>query len=199
MQELTAWENFYVITGSSAAALTGLMFVVITLVAGQERLENAADGVETFSSPTVVHFCAALLVSGILSAPWHSLIGPNIMLALTGLYGVGYAARVIWRISHQSVYSPGFDDWMWFAITPLLSYAALVGAAIVLVPFSRQALFAVAAATLLLIFVGIRNAWDTVTYIAIFDPTLRRDRRANDGGESVPRVDADGEDRNLLR
>mgnify|MGYP001252826337 CR=1 FL=1 len=30
---ITAWSNFYVITGSSAAALTGLMFVVITLVA----------------------------------------------------------------------------------------------------------------------------------------------------------------------
>ena len=30
---LIPWDNFYVIVGSSAAALTGLQFVVITLVA----------------------------------------------------------------------------------------------------------------------------------------------------------------------
>jgi hypothetical protein len=30
---LADWESFYVIVGSSAGALTGLMFVVITLVA----------------------------------------------------------------------------------------------------------------------------------------------------------------------
>ncbi len=30
---LQAWENFYVIVGSSAGALTGLQFVVLTLIA----------------------------------------------------------------------------------------------------------------------------------------------------------------------
>jgi hypothetical protein len=31
---LAAWQNFYVIIGSAAATLTGLLFVVITLVSG---------------------------------------------------------------------------------------------------------------------------------------------------------------------
>jgi hypothetical protein len=199
MHELGVWDNFYVITGSSAAALTGLMFVVITLVAGQERLRaGGRDGVETFSSPTVVHFCAALLISGILSAPWNSLLGPNVMLALTGAYGLIYAGRVTVRMGRVSVYSPEFDDWLWFAITPLLGYAALFVAALLLVAFTKQALFAIAASTMLLIFVGIRNAWDTVTYIAFFDPVARR-QGSEDGGDSVRRVDADSEDRNLVR
>ncbi|MBV9232567.1 MAG: hypothetical protein JO030_00880, partial [Candidatus Eremiobacteraeota bacterium] len=34
---LAHWANFYVMIGSSAAALTGLMFVVITLVTNMER------------------------------------------------------------------------------------------------------------------------------------------------------------------
>ncbi|MBV8117920.1 MAG: hypothetical protein JOZ01_08060, partial [Candidatus Eremiobacteraeota bacterium] len=70
---LVPWGSFYVMTGSSAAALTGLMFVVITLVMGTQRLTQSRDGVSTFSTPTVVHFCSALFVSALLAAPWHAL------------------------------------------------------------------------------------------------------------------------------
>jgi hypothetical protein len=167
MQDLTPWANFYVITGSSAAALTGLMFVVITLVAGQERLKNSQDGVETFSSPTVVHFCAALLISAIMSAPWHSHVGPAVLLGITGAYGVFYASRILRRMGRTSVYEPGFDDWLWYALAPLVGYAAVLAAAIAFSAYSHQALFAFAACTMLFIFLGIRNAWDTVTYIAV--------------------------------
>ena len=170
---LAAWSSFYVITGSSAAALTGLMFVVITLVAGQERLQNSMqDGVETFSSPTVVHFCAALLVSAILAAPWQTLLQAAIVLTLAGLYGTFYAIRVVLgmlRMKRRSAYVPGSDDWMWYAIMPLLAYLGIVGAAIALTFAPFQALFALAGATITLIFLGIRNAWDTVTYIAVLD------------------------------
>jgi hypothetical protein len=190
MHELTEWANYYVITGSSAAALTGLMFVVITLVAGQERVQQAGrDGVETFSSPTVVHFCVALLISAILSAPWHALASPRVLLAIAGAYGLIYAARVVMRMGRQSVYTPGLDDWVWYAIAPLIAYAAVFVAAILLAAFTRTALFVFAGSTLLFIFLGIRNAWDTVTFIAVLDR-----------GESLSRgVDADREDRNLLR
>lgn len=171
MQGLGPWSNFYVITGSSAAALTGLMFVVITLVAGQERLRSAGrDGVETFSSPTVVHFCAALLLSAILSAPWRSLGAPAVLLAITGAYGVFYAARVMLRMMRQAAYTPGFDDWFWYAVVPLVAYAAVLVSAIVLWAFPEPSLFAFAACTMSFIFLGIRNAWDTVTFIAISGP-----------------------------
>ena len=33
MTALSGWENFYVIVGSSAGALIGLQFVVMTLIA----------------------------------------------------------------------------------------------------------------------------------------------------------------------
>jgi hypothetical protein len=70
--------------GSSAAALTGLMFVVITLVSGTERLRQSPDGISTFSTPTVVHFCAALLVSAVLSAPWRVIGHAGIVIAIAG-------------------------------------------------------------------------------------------------------------------
>lgn len=171
---LAPWASYFVITGSSAGALTGLMFVVITLVAGQERVQqDMRDGVETFSSPTVVHFCAALLISAVLSAPWHKLIYPGLILALTGLYGVWYAVRVLRRFGRYrdrgASYLPGLDDWIWYALVPLIAYTVILLAGIAIAPYPAQALFALGAGVILLIFLGIRNAWDTVTYIAVED------------------------------
>src|ERR1700730_8707675 len=164
---LAAWSNFYVITGSSAAALTGLMFIVITLVAGQERFfKNMRDGVETFSSPTVVHFSAALLISAILAAPWHSLVSPGILLTFIGLCGAVYAVRVLLRMKRRTTYEPEFDDWFWYALLPVAAYVAIFAAGIMLVTIPERGLFALAGGTIALIFMGIRNAWDIVTFIA---------------------------------
>jgi hypothetical protein len=165
---LAAWSNFYVITGSSASGLTGLMFVVITLVAGQERvMKSMRDGVETFSSPTVVHFCAALIISATLSAPWPSLVGPGIVLAILSLSGTVYGSRVMFRMGRRTAYRPEFDDWFWYAIFPVTAYIAIFVASLELFRAPTYALYVVAGGTIALIFTGIRNAWDVVTFIAV--------------------------------
>jgi hypothetical protein len=167
---ITEWSNFYVITGSSAAALTGLMFVVITLVAG-DRSRSTHEGISTFSTPTVLHFCAALLVSAILSAPWRSLVHAAVLLGLTGIFCVVYVCRVIRRTSRLTVYRPGIDDWAWYAFVPLVAYGAIVVAAVLLPRAPTETLFVLGGANVLLIFIGIHNAWDVVTYLAInFEP-----------------------------
>src|SRR6266851_422466 len=76
---LARWESFYVIVGSSAGALTGLQFVVMALIAEAESGSSMLE-VRAFGTPTVVHFCAALLISAVLSAPWHSLSHAGIAL-----------------------------------------------------------------------------------------------------------------------
>jgi hypothetical protein len=165
-----AWANFYTITGSSAAALTGLMFVVITLVAGQERTQKTVrDGVETFSSPTVIHFCAALFISAVLAAPWREAIYPGLLLGVAGIYGGYCAFRVVLQMNRMwgALSIAEFDDWFWYAIVPLLAYVGLIVGAILLIGAGMQGPFVLAGCTILLIFVGIRNAWDTVTFIAI--------------------------------
>src|SRR4051812_28760134 len=80
---LSIWESFYVIVGSSAGALTGLQFVVMTLGADAQIL-GSGQTTQAFATPTVVHFSVVLLVSAILSAPWPGVHGPSIALALTG-------------------------------------------------------------------------------------------------------------------
>lgn len=162
---LAAWESFYVIVGSSSAALTGLMFVVITL--GVERQSGEMPhAVAAFGTPTVVHFCAAFLVSAICSAPWHTVSMLRLLAGLIGIAGVVYGLIVVRRTRRQTVYRPVLEDWVWHVVIPMLSYAVLAISAFALRDDSLVPLFSIAATTLLLILAGIHNAWDAVTYNA---------------------------------
>ncbi len=189
---LKAWSEFYVIVGSAAAALTGLMFVVITLVAG-DRSRTTTTGTETFSTPTVVHFCAALLMSMVLSAPWRSLVHLSVVLAVVGAFGVAYGLLLVYRIGYRlqhEVYKPGLDDWLWYAILPLIAYAGLLGAALWLRTGATEALVTLAASSGLLIFIGIHNAWDVVTFIAagrMSQPNEGSGERSDPVAEQPPR------------
>jgi hypothetical protein len=177
VSSVTDWASFYVIIGSSAAVMTGLMFVVVTLIAGN-RVQAGSAPMATFNTPNVVHFCLALLVAAILSAPWPSLGLAAVILGITGLGGVAYTSIVLRRIRRQTAYTPVLEDWLGHVIFPLTAYAALVIAAMVLPDNSSPALFIIGAVTISLLFIGIHNAWDTVTYLVTeYLP------RANEGKE----------------
>src|SRR3989442_1320289 len=60
MLELAGWDSFYVITGSSAAALTGLMFVMNELTGEVLATPSTICTIRAFSTPTVDHFWAVL-------------------------------------------------------------------------------------------------------------------------------------------
>ena len=160
-----AWESFYVIVGSSGAALTGLQFVVIVLAADVGAL-GGAPTTSAFATPTIVHFCAVLLVSAILSAPWPSLWSAAVVLGVCGMIGVLYGLRVIWHARRQTGYVPVFEDWLFHAALPVLAYATLLASAVALPRHAAAALFAIAGASVLLLLVGIHNAWDAVTWMA---------------------------------
>ena len=162
---IAGWDNFYVIVGSSGAALTGLQFVVMTLIS--ERGTPRAPEVRAFGTPTVVHFCAVLLISSILSAPWQELSSAGTTLVACGVAGVAYALIIIRRARAKMQYKPVLEDWIWHAWLPLLAYSALLIAAAVLSRNARPSLFVIAGSAVLLLFVGIHNAWDTVAYLVM--------------------------------
>jgi hypothetical protein len=115
-------ENFCGIVGSSAGALIGLQFVVLTLIAEMPSARADAQAAGAFATPSVVHSGVVLLLPPILMA---------------------YAAL-------------GVSAWV-------------AGAS------ARTAMFLAGAVTLLLLFVGIHNAWDTVTQLVF---VRGRDERA---------------------
>ena len=164
---LKDWESFYVIVGSSAGALTGLQFVVLTLITEGGMVRASGESLAAFGSPNVVHFCAALLVSAIFSAPWQGLGPPGVAVFLCGAGGFIYSVAVLRRTMRQRDYKPVLEDWTWHAALPMFSYAALLYAGIRLARVPSQALYVVGGAVLMLMFVGIHNAWDTVTYVTL--------------------------------
>ena len=89
------------------------------------------------------------------------------LLAIVGFWGAGYVFRVMLRARAFGEYIPDLEDWTLYWIVPLVAYAAIAVAAIALIAFPTQALFFVAGATVLLIFVAIRNAWDVVTFVTL--------------------------------
>ena len=163
MPELAAWDSFYVIVGSAAGALIGLQFVVMTLVA-QRPVPHTAEAGATFATPTVIHLGTALLLSALLRVPWPSMIFAADLLEFIGLAGVAYAIVVTRRMRRQTVYQPEFEDWLFHALLPLAAYAMLTVSAVATLYHTREALFGIGAATLLLLFIGIHNAWDTTSY-----------------------------------
>jgi len=164
MPAFAGWENFYVIVGSSAGALIGLQFVVVTLIADMPVVRDQAQAGAAFATPTIVHFGAVLLLSAILSAPWHGIIGAAALWGLLGLGGIVYEIVVARRMRKQIAYTPEFEDWLFHLLLPFAAYATLAGSAYRARSSIGGALFGVGAAALLLLFIGIHNAWDAVTY-----------------------------------
>ena len=190
-QQLAPWGNFYVIVGSSAGALTGLQFVVLTLIAQAGASRGRKDSISAFGTPNVVHFCAALLVASILSAPWGVMLHAGVAIAGCGVLGVVYSAIVLRRGRRQRGYQPVFEDWLWHTILPAFAYSTLFVAGAVLARNPVASLFAVGAASLLLVFIGIHNAWDTVTYVTIEGlPEREAEGGAGGGGEARGESDA---------
>jgi hypothetical protein len=64
----------------------------------------------------------------------------------------------------QTVYTPQFEDWLFHVLLPFAAYAMLAASAFAARSKVGGTLFGVGAAALLLLFTGIHNAWDAVTY-----------------------------------
>jgi len=165
---LSEWESFYVITGSSGAALTGLMFVVVSIAGDRGVAKPGAT--KAFATPTIVQFCAVLLVAALLTMPAHTMRTLAIILAVVGLAGLGYTGRVLRHSRIQKDYEPELEDWIWYLSLPFVGYGGVLLAGILLAARAAAGLYVVAAAVLVLLFIGIHNAWDSAIWISTRRP-----------------------------
>ena len=163
---LSQWETFFFLIGSSGAALTGLMFIVITLAA-DSTLPRTPDTVNAFASPNVIHFVAVFFLSAVLTAPWQRLRDPAHVIGAGAIAGIVYVLIVLRRMLRQSGYKPVLEDWVWHLLLPMAAYAMLFVGAAGLSHDQRWALFLIGAVMMLLLSIGIHNAWDTVTYMVM--------------------------------
>jgi hypothetical protein len=164
------WENFYLIVGPSAAALIGLMFVVVTLTAGRER-DQLERGKHFYTSPIVWHLAVVLVLSGAAVAPTIHPKLFGIVTAGLALIGIGMAVRSTIGIArYQMTGADSMFDMWWYGIIPGVVYLGLGGAAAVVLTGSSWSASAVAAALMALLLVSIHAEWDLVTFLAPLAP-----------------------------
>src|SRR2546425_13015490 len=123
MTVIEGWENFYVIVGSSAGALIGLQFVVISLFASRPIGHLEAQAGSAFATPSVVHFGLVLLLSAIVSAPWDEVTVVAVLWGLLGLGGIAYVVIAARRMRRQSAHRPVFEGWVFYVVLPFSAYA----------------------------------------------------------------------------
>ena len=174
MDNLSAWQSFYAMVGSAAGALIGLQFVVIALLASFERIKRSVEFGAVFATPNLVHFGTVLMIASASLVPWSR---PSCCLACNaaiGLFGLAYTLGILRAMLRLTVYRPEMEDWAFHAALPLIAYAMLAAAwptawtstwhpAVFHLPRSTGFSLSAASALLLLI-IGIHNAWDNVAY-----------------------------------
>jgi hypothetical protein len=161
---LAPWHEFFALVGAASATLIGAMFVVVSLGVGVLTRDRIV-AVRAFITSTVTHLSSALLGCALTLVPALDWVWLALAAGLAGIGGIAYSGWVLagFRQHRGTVLS----DWLWYAILPLLAYAALLvvaGAAYHGVPASLGLLAAILA---FLLIAGIRNAWDMVVFLVL--------------------------------
>jgi hypothetical protein len=74
-------------------------------------------------------------------------------------------------------YQPDAEDWFWYAILPVFTYVGLGAGAMFAWRLAGWSLFLIAGVSVLFLAMGIRNSWDTVTYVALKHTQKSGERR----------------------
>jgi hypothetical protein len=160
MQE---WRDFYAFSGTAAATLMGLMFVVVSLAGRVLATEEGARAARAFHAPSVVFFTTVIVVAMVMLIPHAVSAALGILLGVIATGGIIYLISTgvftIWR-----TFELGFEDLMWYVALPYLSYATIGVAAVGIWKADPFGFYAAASAMVLLLLIGIRNAWDLVVY-----------------------------------
>ena len=169
-QPLQRWHDFYILSGTAAATLVGLMFVAISL-ASRLITERSRPALQVFVHPTLIHFIYVLVLASVVMVPTLTRRPLGVLLVLVGLLSFANALRMVpymrQQQREQETDRADWVDWVWYLIVPSVSYLLFVGAGIGLLLGINRALDILAIASILLLVNGIRNAWDMVVWIAM--------------------------------
>jgi len=162
------WGEFYLLIGGASGALIGLLFVVTTLSAGMHiGAETLSRGAAFYMTPTLFHFVTVLVISALAAVPGVSGFWVAVVLGPWSLAGAIYSA--VMGVAMRKNRLPSSGDWadvFGYGILPALMYLALIASAWLAWRGAEQAPYAMAIGLTVLLVIGIRNAWDLVTFIA---------------------------------
>jgi hypothetical protein len=160
---LERWHEFYILLGTAAAALVGLLFVAASIGAGYLSAERASP-TRTFTSPIVFHYTYVLFLSLVSLMPTNTDTSLAAVIGLSAAAALVYSGFILIRVLRS--HTTDLDDRLGYGAGPVAAYAAALAAAVLI--FERWVVgpSLLAGALTLLLLVNIRNAWDLTVFFA---------------------------------
>ncbi|HXQ14670.1 MAG TPA: hypothetical protein VN814_08630 [Caulobacteraceae bacterium] len=161
------WDNYFVLLGTAAAGLIGLLFVVVTLTTSFDRSQALRAG-GIYMTPIAVHFGVVLSISAGALVPRLTPPQHAILIAVFATLGFSAAMRTCFGIVdfHRSADPPHWSDFWGYGAAPAGVYLLLGATAFGVWRAAAWAPYLLAAGMLVLLLVAIRNAWDLLTWMA---------------------------------
>jgi hypothetical protein len=162
------WQNFYILVGTAAATLIGLMFVAVTFGAGLVTAETAASA-RAFLDPPFTHFVQILLTACLMVIPTMgaTVLGVLLMvlclLRTAGLVGV-FRAMLEASRRHGDI---ELSDWTTGVAVPLLCYVLLGASGAAFVAGYAVAFTGLAIVTIAILLTGLFGAWELMVWMAV--------------------------------
>jgi len=160
------WGEFYLLAGSAAAVLIGLIFVVVTLMQDRPRSAIMA-GSRLYMGPVVLHVTFVLILSAAALVPHITARQFAGVAAAISLWGLVRGVNSLVGISRvPGPDRPHWSDAWCYGTIPVALFAGLAFVAWSFWTGSAAAVHYVAAVITALLLITIRNEWDLVTWLA---------------------------------
>lgn len=160
------WGEFYLLAGSAAAVLIGLIFVVVTLMQDRPR-STVLNGSKLYMGPCVLQVTFVLVLSATALIPGVSSTEFAMISGAVSVWGVARGLISIKGIRDLTGTDKAHWTDLWFyGVIPTALFLVLgvvTFAAWRDLPWAAQGVAAVITGALLL---SIRNEWDLVTWLA---------------------------------
>jgi hypothetical protein len=158
------WHDFYGLVGTASATLVGLMFITASIGASVFSASEQ-EPMKAYLTPTVAHFSSLLFMCVLVLIPTQTWTSLSIGLGGLGVAGVAYSIRqwirVFWTL-HSRI---DLADRLFYIFIPSFGYLLVAVSAVTLSEQRRLSAELIAAAVLVLLLAGLRNAWDMTIWI----------------------------------
>jgi hypothetical protein len=162
------WQNFYLLVGTAAATLVGLMFVAVTFGASLVTEQTSASA-RAFLDPTFTHFVQILLTACLIAIPTMGPTLLGVLLLLISALRIASLVRVYGHMkqaqrTHNDI---ELSDWLMGIALPLLCYLLLGATGVAFLAGYAVAFDALAIVTVALLLNGVFGAWELLVWMAV--------------------------------
>jgi hypothetical protein len=166
--EAATWQNFFLLVGTAAATLVGLMFVAVTFGAGLVT-EESAPTARSFLDPVFAHFVQILLTASLIVMPSMTGRVLAVLLAVIASSRLLSLVRIFRHMleAHRRHGDLDLSDWTTGVVVPLLVYLLLIATGIGFWLEQHWAFNSLAIVTVALLMLGVLGAWELMVWMAL--------------------------------